>query len=68
MKRTVYEKNSPLGTLLEWLITLVVIVWLVRLAIAYLYQHLGIVIGVVLIAIGLIIGIRVLDYRRRTRW
>ena len=66
MRRGDYPRFSPLRALLEWLVTLVLVVWLVRLALDYLDQHLGIVIGVALLAIGGIIGYRIYDYKKHT--
>ena len=66
MRRGDYPRFSPILSLLEWLVTLVIIVWLVRLALCYLEQHLGIVIGGALLVIGGIVGYRIYDYRRHT--
>ena len=52
--------------LLEWLVTIVIVVWLIRMALCYLHQHLGIVIGVGLLIIGGIVGYRIYDYKKRT--
>ncbi len=66
MRRGDYPRFSPFSALLEWLVTLVVVVWLVRLALCYLGAHLGIVIGVGLLTIGGIIGYRIYDYKKHT--
>lgn len=67
MKR-IYERPTLLTRILEWLFTLVAIIVLVRMILIYLYQHLGIVIAVVVFVLGSIVGYRIWDYRRRTRY
>ncbi len=65
MRRGDYGR-SPLSLLLEWIVTIVIVVWLIRMALCYLHQHLGIVIGVGLLIIGGIVGYRIYDYKKRT--
>lgn len=68
MKRIIEKNDSPLTTLLEWLVTLVIVVWLIRIMLCYLYRHRLIVIAVIAISLAGFIAYRVYDYKRRSRY
>lgn len=66
MKR-IYTGGSILSSIVEWLLTLVFAVIVIRMVLLYLYQHMGVIIGIGLLVIGGIIGYRIYDYKRQRR-
>jgi len=68
MRKIVEESHSPLSTLLEWLVTIVIIIYIVKLILNYLYQHLPIVIGLGILIVGSYIAYRIWDYKKRSRY
>ena len=71
MRKIIYHKPSPLSRFLEWLITIALIIWLTRILLCYLKQHIGILIaiGVIIVAVlGGTIAYRIIEYRRRLRF
>lgn len=71
MRKIIYSKPSPLSRFLEWLVTIALVVWLVRILLCYLKQHVGILIAIGVIAVtilGGIIAFRIIDYHRRIRF
>ena len=71
MRKIIYNKPSPLSRFLEWLITIALIIWLVRILLCYLREHIGILIAIavtIAIVLGAIIAYRIYDFKRRTRF
>lgn len=65
MKRMIYEPKSPLTKLLEWVVTLAIIVWLIKLALCYIKKHIRLVIVGIVTVITMIVLYRIYMYRKR---
>lgn len=63
-----YTSSSPLSTVFEWAVAIVLGITFIRMVLMYLYQHMGLIIALGLLVLGGIIGYRIYDYRRRQRF
>ena len=63
-----YTSKSPLSTVFEWLLAIVLAVVFIRMILMYLYQHLGIIIILGCLVIGGIVGYRIYDYKKKHRF
>ena len=71
MRKIIYQRPSPLSRFLEWLVTIALVIWLTRILLCYLKQHIGILIAIGVIALTILggtIAYRIIDYRRRLRF
>ena len=59
-----YTSSSPLSTVFEWAVAIVLGITFIRRVLMYLYQHMGLIIALGLLVLGGIIGYRIYDYRR----